>query len=390
MGLAKTLDRILREAVGENHVPGIIGVVADRNGPVYQGAFGHRARGEDAEMTLDTVVWIASMTKALTGAGVMRLVEEGELDLDAPASRWLPMLDELDVLEGFDDHGRPRLRRPKTQITTRHLLTHTAGFSYEFWNEDIKRYQETTGLPPIISCTLDSLRMPLGFDPGSRWDYSIGIDIVGRIAEEITGKKIGTYLEDVLFTPLGMSDTSFRLREDQLSRLAKMHLRDADGNLAPFDLIIEQDPEFEMGGGGLYSTAIDYLKFTRMILGGGQLDGTRILREETVDQMCSNQMGELRTVPLISAMPQMTNDCDFFPGVPMGWGLTFQVNMADCPTGRCAGSSSWAGLCNSYYWIDHTAGVTGVYVSQILPFMDRYSYPAFERFESAVYEGLKR
>jgi CubicO group peptidase (beta-lactamase class C family) len=388
VSLTNTLDEVLRDAVGDDRVPGIVAMVADRDGEIYSGAFGKRSRDSDEPMTMDTVHWIASMTKAVTAAGVMRLVEEGELDLDAPASRWLPMLADVAVLEGFDGDGKPQLRAPKSEITTRQLLTHSAGFGYEMWDGDIARYQEVTGLPGIIACANDSLKMPLLADPGTRWRYGIGIDLSGRIAEEITGKKISEHLRSEVLGPLGMTSTSFKLSEDQRGRLATMHLRDADGNLAAADLIIEQEPEFEMSGGALYSTAGDYLNFNRMLLGGGQLDGTRVLREDTVAQMCSNQMGDLRVQPLVTVMPHMTGDCDIFSGVPMGWGLSNMINMEDCPTGRRAGSCAWAGLSNSYYWIDPTSGITGVYFSQILPFMDTESYPAFERFETAVYKAL--
>jgi methyl acetate hydrolase len=388
VSLAGTLDGLLRDAVGDDRVPGIVAMVADRDGEVYSAAFGRRSQGSDEPMTTDTVMWIASLSKAVTAAGVMRLVEAGDLDLDAPAKRWCPRLDEVAVLEGFDSDGQPRLRAPKTEITTRQLLTHTSGYGYEMWDAEILRYQEVTGLPGIIACANDSLTMPLLADPGTRWRYGIGIDFAGQIAEKITGRKLGDYLRSDLFAPLGMADTTFRLSPDQLRRLAAVHMRGPDGKLVATDLVIEQEPEFEMGGGGLYSTARDYLRFARMILGGGQLDGTRVLREDTVRQMCSNQMGELRVTGLTTSMPPMTNDCEFFPGVPMGWGLSFMINLADGPTGRPAGSSAWAGLSNCYHWIDPTTGVTGLYLSQILPFMDTVSYPVYERFEAAVYAEL--
>ncbi len=269
MSLKTKADAVLRMATESGDVPGVVAVATDRNGPIYEGGFGSRVLGEPAEMTPDTVVWIASMTKALTGTAAMQLVEQGKLALDMPAGSVIPELGESVVLEEFDADGQPRTRAPKRAITLRHLLTHTAGFAYEFWNADVVRYQQVNGLPPIISCQNATLQLPLHFDPGDRWEYGINIDWVGKIVETVSGKKLGTYLSENVFGPLGMNDTAFRITPAMRQRLAKIHQRGDDGALVPTDLEIPQDPEFEMGGGGLYATAGDYLKFVRMILNHG-------------------------------------------------------------------------------------------------------------------------
>jgi methyl acetate hydrolase len=338
-------------------------------------------------MTPDTVVWIASMTKALTGTAAMQLVEQGKLALDMPASGVIPELGEAVVLEGFDADGQPRTRAPKRAITLRHLLTHTAGFAYEFWNADVARYQQVKGLPPIISCQNATLALPLHFDPGDRWEYGINIDWVGKIVEAVSGKKLGTYLSENVFGPLGMNDTAFRITPAMRQRLAKIHRRGDDGALVPADLEIPQDPEFEMGGGGLYATAGDYLKFVRMMLNHGSAGSEQVLKPDTVELMSRNAMGDCKVTMLHTVSPAVSNDAEFFPGMPKGWGLTFMINNEQAPTGRSAGSLAWAGLANTYYWIDLTRGLGGVYATQIFPFADHKALPLFFEFEKTVYQG---
>jgi methyl acetate hydrolase len=390
MSLKQNLDSLLGRAADAGDVPGVVAMVTDRERTLYEGAFGKRALGEEAPMTTDSVVWIASMTKALTGAATMQLVEQGQLDLDAPASRYAPRIGEAQVLEGFDAAGKPLLRAPKRPITLRHLLTHTAGYGYEFWSADIGRYLEATGTPGIISCTEAALSSPLLFDPGERWMYGISIDWAGRMVERVSGLKLGEYLQRNLFEPLGMNDTAFRITPSMRSRLAKIHQRNDDDSLTAGELEIEQSPENEMGGGGLYGTAGDYLRFVRMILNDGRGDdGRRVLKAETVQQMSRNAMGATRVTMLKSAAPPLTNDAEFFPGLEKSWGLTFQINEQKAPTGRPAGGLMWAGLANTFYWIDRESGVGGVYLSQILPFADKKSLPLFYEVESAVYRSLQ-
>jgi len=387
MSLKTQADAILRMATESGDVPGVVAVATDRNGTIYEGGFGSRVLGEPAEMTPDTVVWIASMTKALTGTAAMQLVEQGKLALDRPASEVVPALSEVVVLEGFDADGQPRTRAPKRAITLRHLLTHTAGFGYEFWNADVVRYQQTKGLPPIISCQNATLQLPLHFDPGDRWEYGINIDWVGKMVEAVSGKKLGSYLSEQVFGPLGMTDTAFRITPAMRQRLAKIHQRGEDGALAPIDAEIPQDPEFEMGGGGLYGTAGDYLKFVRMILNQGRAGSEQVLKPETVELMSRNAMGDCKVTMLHTVAPTLSHDAEFFPGMPKGWGLTLMINNEQAPTGRSAGSLAWAGLANTYYWIDPTRGLGGVYATQIFPFADRKVLPLFLEFEKTVYKG---
>jgi len=387
MSLKTQADALLRTAAESGDVPGVVATATDRNGTIYEGGFGLRALGESAEMTPDTVVWIASMTKALTGMAAMQLVEQGKLSLDSPVGSVIPALGEVEVLEGFDADHQPRTRKPKRALTLRHLLTHTAGFAYEFWNADVVRYQQVKGLPPVISCQNATLQLLLHFDPGDRWEYGINIDWVGKLVEAVSGRRLGTYLSENVFGPLGMTDTAFRITPSMRQRLAKIHQRGDDGTLAPTDVEIPQDPEFEMGGGGLYGTVGDYLKFVRMMLNNGRAGTEQVLKPETVDLMSRNAMGDCKVTMLHTVMPNLSLDAEFFPGMPKGWGLSFMINNEQAPTGRTAGSLGWAGLANSFYWIDQARGLGGVYATQVLPLADHKALPLYFEFEKTVYQS---
>jgi methyl acetate hydrolase len=381
-------DALLSQAVAAGDVPGVVAMATTREDTCYEGAFGVRGLDQPAPMTLDTVVWIASMTKALTGTVAMQLVKQGKLDLDSPATRWVPELGANQVLEGFDAAGKPKLRPPRRPITLRHLLTHTAGFGYENWNPELLEYQQRTGLPQLGTWKLESLKSPLLFDPGERWNYGINIDWVGRVIEAVHGKKLGDVLKEYLFDPLGMASSGYKLRPEMRARLARVHQRDTAGQLKAVDREMPQNPEFETGGGGLYSTAGDYLKFVRMILNRGKANGRQILKPETVDLMGQNHMGALPVTELKTVIPARSNNAELLPGNPKRWGLTFMINLERAVTGRSAGALSWAGLGNTYYWIDPAQGVGGVLVTQILPFADVRALPLYYAFETAVYQAM--
>ena len=261
MSLGQRADRLLQDATSRGDVPGVVAAATTATETIYEGGFGERVLGKRVVMTPDTVVWIASMTKAITAVAAMQLVEQGKLDLDRPAGAVVEHLGEVEVLEGFDDAGQPVTRPPRQAITLRHLLTHTAGYAYEMWNRDVVRYQEAKGLPQIITCQNAALDTPLLFDPGDRWEYGINLDWVGKMVEAASGQTLGQYMKAHILDPLGMHDTAFTITPAMDARLAKIHARGADDSLAPIDLVLEQNPEFEMGGGGLYSTVGDYQKF---------------------------------------------------------------------------------------------------------------------------------
>ncbi len=382
------VDQALGQAAEAGEVAGVVAAATVRGEPFYEGAFGRREIGKPAAMTIDTVFWIASMTKAITAAGAMQQVEEGKLELDAPISDILPQLRSPQVFEGFDASGKARLRPAKRAITLRHLLTHTAGFSYDIWNADLGKYMEQNGIPGIITCQDAALTTPLTFDPGERWDYGINIDWAGKAVEAVSGKRLDSYLRDRIFAPLGMVDTSFALRADQRARLAAMHARGADGTLQAIPFELPQEPEFFMGGGGLHGTARDYLRFLNMILGGGTHDGVEILKRETVREMAQNNIGDITVQTLKTAMPPYSNDANLFPGMVQKWGLSFCINTEQGPHGRSSGSLAWAGLGNTYFWADPARNVAGTIMTQTLPFADAKVLDLFGRLERGIYDAL--
>jgi methyl acetate hydrolase len=382
------IDQVLRQKSDAKEIPGVVAIAANSKEVIYQGAFGKRDLSKDDAMTPDSVFWIASMTKAITAAAAMQLVEQGKLSLDAPIGKVLPDLASQQVLEGFDAKGDPKVRPAKDPITLRHLMTHTAGFAYDMWNGDMVKYLEKTGTPGIITCMNAALKTPLMTDPGTRWEYGTNIDFVGKAIEAVSGKKLDAYLRDHVLAPLGMTDTGFKIGESQRKRLVGTHARGPDGTLAPMPFELEQNPEFHMGGGGLYGTAADYIKFTQMILNKGKGNGNQLLKPETVATMSQNQMGELNMTKMTSVQPPYTNDVDLYPDMAKKWGLSFMINTARTPEGRSPGSLAWAGLANTYFWIDPARDVAGVILMQVLPFADQKCLEAFAGFESGVYAGL--
>jgi CubicO group peptidase (beta-lactamase class C family) len=382
------IDQILRQKSEAKEIPGVVAMAATGNEVIYQGAFGKRDLSKDDPMTVDSVFWIASMTKAVTTAAGMQLVEQGKLSLDEPIGKLLPDLASPQVLEGFDAKGEPKLRAAKKPITLRHLMTHTAGFAYDMWNGDMVQYLEKTGTPGITTCQNAALKTPIMTDPGTRWEYGTNIDFVGKAVEAVSGKRLDAYLRDHMFAPLGMSDTGFKIGESQRKRLVGMHARGEDGALAAIPFELEQEPEFHMGGGGLYGTAADYIKFTQMILNKGRGNGNQLLKPETVALMGQNHIGDLTMGKMTTAIGWATNDVDLYPDIVKKWGLSFLINTAKTPEGRSAGSLAWAGLANTYFWIDPARNAAGVILMQLLPFADKNCLEAFAGFERGVYAGL--
>ncbi len=387
MSPAPLIDRELATAVSGDRIAGLVAVAANEHGVFYEAAFGRRNLALPQRMTVNSVFRIASMTKAITATAAMQMVEQGKLSLDQPAQEILPFLAETKVLDGFDNAGRPILREPRGTITLRRLLTHTAGFVYDTWNENMNRYAQLTGLPAARTGKLAALSAPLGFDPGERWEYGINIDIAGRMVEVVSGLDLETYFQQHIFAPLGMVDTSFIERPDWENRLTAVHARQLDGTLEPIALPpgAAPDREFFPGGGGLYSTGSDYMRFLRALMHEGELDGHRILQPATVALMGQNQMGPLNVQPMRSAIPRLSNDVDLFPGMVKKWGLSFLINTQPGPAGRRAGSLAWAGLNNTYYWMDPIRKVAGVLMTQILPFADPTVLETLDAFERAVY-----
>src|SRR5215203_933403 len=382
-------DRILRDvAERENGVPGVVAMATGREDNIYEGAAGKRELGKEAAMTTDTVFALFSCTKALTGVAVMQLVEEGALGLDDPAKEYAPEISDIQVLEGFDADGEPRVRPPKSDITVGQLMLHTAGFGYDFFNEDLVKYGEVRDVPSVVTASMASLRSALLFDPGERWEYGSNIDWVGKVVEGVRGKRLGELMRERIFEPLGMNDTAFVLSPEMRERRATIHQRGEDGTLTPLsDFELPQEPEQHMGGHGLYGTVGDYMKFIRMVLSDGDGAHGRVLKAETVERMAQNGLGEMKIKGLPGVLAHLTNDAEFFPGMPKSWAYTFMINDEDAPTGRPAGELGWAGLANLFYWIDRKNGIGGFWATQIFPFADPVSFTGYMDFESAVYQS---
>src|SRR6266850_372254 len=376
-----SIDAALRKAVESDAVTGVVATAATPKGVVYEGAFGKANVDAGTPMAPDTVFWLLSMTKVITATACMQLVEQGRLHLDQKAADILPQLTSPKVLEGFDADGRPRLRPAKRPITVRHLLTHTSGYTYANWSEALTRYERVTGLPDIATLRNEAFNAPLEFDPGARWEYGIGMDWVGKLIEQVTDQSLEVYFRERIFQPLGMKDSGFLISSEQKRRVATLFNRQPDGSLvaAPFEM--PQRPEFFMGGGGAFSTPQDYLKLLQALLNGGSVDRVQILAPETVATMMINQIGDLNVHEMHSAHPEYSNSFDQFPGQPHKWGFSFDINEPPGPNGRSAGSASWAGLLNCYFWLDPVKKVTGALFTQLLPFFDDRVVALYGDFE---------
>ncbi|RYJ03986.1 MAG: class A beta-lactamase-related serine hydrolase [Acetobacteraceae bacterium] len=383
------IDAVLRKAVEARDVPGVVAMAATDRGVFYEGSFGTRNLSAGPAMTPDTVFRIASMTKAVTSVAAMQLVEQGKLTLDEPVPGIDQALAAPQVLDGFDAAGKPQLRPAKRPITLKHLLTHTAGFSYEQWDANTARYVQATGIPSTSTGRIASLRMPLAFDPGDRWEYGVNIDWVGLLIEHASGQKLDAYFQEHIFAPLGMKDSGFAITPAQRARQGSVHQRQADGTLQPQPFETPFTPEFWAGGGGLYSTAADYMTFLQIFLHGGSFNGARILRPETVALMGQNQIGGIEAGILKTTEPRRSTDVDFFPGASLKWGLGTMINMQPGPQGRSAGSLTWAGLFNTHYWIDPARRVAALIMTQVLPFGDARTMAVYGAYERAVYDALK-
>jgi methyl acetate hydrolase len=391
MNFGAVADTVLDDVVTSTpHVPGVVAMVTNRHRNIYEGAAGKRRLDQAANMTTDSIFGIFSTTKAITATAILQLVEEGKLDLDEPAKRYAPDIGKLQVIEGFDDKGDPILRAPKRDITTRMLMTHTAGLSYDFINRTYNRLAEEKGQPSVITATKACLMTPLLFDPGERWDYGTNLDWCGQIVEAVTSRRLGDVFKTRIFEPLGIKDMTFELTDAMRGRLAGIHARGADGSLTPMDFELPAKPEVHMGGHGLYGTVGDYMCFIRMWLNDGAGEHGRVLKAETVRMAEKNHLGDKKVTPITGVIPSLCNDAEFFPGQSKSWALSFMINDEQAPTGRPAGALGWAGLANLFYWIDRQNGVGGFWATQILPFGDPTSFIGYMNFETAFYQNLRQ
>lgn len=380
------LDEVLAAAVDAGDVPCVVAMAADDSGLVYEGAAGPRSAGASEPVTADTHLRIASMTKMVGTVAALQQVERGNLSLDDPVEKFLPEFADLQVLEGFEGET-PRLRPPVTQATVLHLMTHTSGLAYWFFNRDIVRWEHVTGTPNVTAGSMRSFGAPLVADPGTRFEYGINTDWLGRVVEAASRQSLDDYFREHILGPLGMDVTTFLMSEEQRANSVPVHRRGEDGAWAPSDFDWSQEPDWWAAGHGLYSTPRDYLKFQRMLLGGGTLEGTQLLERSTVEAAFSNQIGELDFPPAIStADPDSTDDFNGGPGLKFGHGLL--LNMQQQPGMRAVGSGAWAGLFNTHFWVDPQSRVTGAIYTQTLPFVEPRVFQVYADFEQALYAAL--
>jgi methyl acetate hydrolase len=384
--VSSSLDRVLNDAVEAGAVPNVTAIAADRNGIIYEGAAGPRVAGGSDPVTVDTHYRIMSMTKMVATATALQQVEQGNLDLDAPVDSYRPEFADLQVLEGFDGDV-PRLRPPASRATVKQLITHTAGLGYWFWNADLARWEAVTSTPNVLSGSNVIFSAPLVADPGTKLEYGINTDWLGKVVEAASGVTLDVAVKEGITGPLGMDQTAFLMSEEQRGNAVPVHLKGADGTWAASEIELRQDPDYWAGGHGLHSTPRDYLKFQRALLGGGALDGVRILREATVDAAFTNQIGDLDfPETIITADPASTATFTAGPGHKWGYGLL--LNTDDVPGRRRAGSGAWAGLLNTHFWVDRTTGVTGAIYTQFLPFVTPEAVTMYQDFEAALYASL--
>ena len=379
---------VLNAAVDRGDLAVAMGMVGDSSGIQLVHASGHRDASAKEPVEPDAIFAIASMTKLVTTIAALQLVEDAKLDLDTPVDAYLPQLAKLSVLKGFGEDGAPIFVDSHRAPTARELVTHTSGFVYSIWNENALTL-EAKGLSAGVGSGAKMLDAPLAFQPGSNWEYGIGIDWLGVLIEKISGKRLEPYFQEHIFGPLGMTDTTFELQQGKLNRALTMMMR-VTGELVESSAMQPAATapgtlEFYGGGGGLFSTLKDYGRLLALLLNGGSFEGTTLLSKETVDSMFENHIGALEITPVDAQISMLSNNLDMGFGSPAKWGLGFLLHTQGTANGRSAGSASWAGLFNSYFWVDREKDLFGVFVTQVLPFMDRESVAALTAFERAVY-----
>lgn len=376
------VENLLSKAVEDGVVPGVVALVADRDGILLERSFGVADVSSGSQIGPDTLIRLASMTKLLTVIVAWQQLEAHGYSLDEPVGNIVPAFDDLPVLVGFDGE-LPILRAPSTRATVRHLLTHTAGLAYDLWNADLLRYETVAGIPGMASGSREAFKAPLVADPGTRFDYGNSTDWLGLVAETISGKDLGQLYRDAITGPLGMIDTVGALSPEQRRRSAPAHLR-IDGEWVVSDIDYAQSPEFVAGGHALYSTPRDFMVLQRVLLNGGKDDrGVEVIPRELISEMSRNYLGELKLRTLSTAMPDSVANLEL-DGESDGWGPGLLVS-GEHVGRRSAGSFGWLGMYNTAFWVDPARGVTASIYCQAMPFLEPSVRALLERFEETVY-----
>jgi methyl acetate hydrolase len=379
------IDGLLEQASSNGAVPGVIAFAVGPEGVLYEGAAGRLSVDGDAPVRTDTMIRIASMTKAMTSAAALQLVEQGRLDLDQTVASVIPAFGDTKVLAGFDG-DTPVLRAPARQATIRQLMNHTTGLAYWFLSPEMVRFHEVTGTPNVFSGLRASIELPLIDDPGNRWQYGVNTDWLGKVVEAVSGQTLDRYFAEHIFAPLGMTDATFAPTPEQAARMMAVHARTPDGGLAVIPVDLPPAPEWMAGGHGVACTAGDYGRFLRALLN----DGAPILSRGSVDLMLTDSLGGIALPEVIrSADPTLSNDIPSLP-VRQSWGLGLHLFLEDLEGMRRAGSGDWAGIFNTYFWVDRESGVAAGLLTQVLPFFDAQVVGLAMAVEQNLYAQLRK
>ncbi|KAF2480310.1 beta-lactamase/transpeptidase-like protein, partial [Neohortaea acidophila] len=393
---------IFQSAVDAGRIPGVAAVAYDVSGEVlFSKGYGHRVAGDvtSGPITPQTPLMLWSCTKLVTCVAALQLVEQGKLDLYAAAEKYVPGIRAVQCLRGFEEDGTPRLAKPERTITVLNLFTHTAGFGYDFFDQKLMDWRTASkkaagsseGVKPTA---MEEYSTPLLFEPGTRWQYGVGVDWLGFIIEAISGLGLAEYIERNVTGPLGLKTTGRTLTPEQDGEFFTVYAKDPQGTLVPTPMRTVDDPDVVPGGHFLYSTTEEYAAFLLTLLNHGKhpKSGVRVLQEETAKRYLFNDMlpevgcsadgvGDM----LAWTVPRVTLMGSFLPGVSKGWSLAGLVNTEAAPNGRSKNSLMWAGLGNCYLWVDPTAGKLGFVSAAVLPFMDKDVLHLADALERAVY-----
>ncbi|KAI9024568.1 beta-lactamase [Hyaloraphidium curvatum] len=383
------ITKVLEDAVASG-IPGIAAGVMKDGQLVFADAKGKRGPERPDDCTVDTVFPIFSMTKAITSIAVAQLIERGLISADQALDTIIPEFKGQKILLGWDG-DKPKLGPAPRSPTVTELMNHTSGFAYDFASPDLKKYQEVTGHPSVMTLKRAALlEQPLFWEPGTKWEYGTGIDVLGLIVEKVSGKTLGEYLKENIFEPLGMKDSSFAPNLAELHRIQSCGFRTPDGVVIPFALPVGENPEFEMGGGGLLSTVHDYLAFLQALLNGGELNGKRILKAETVEKLVHQDTlpKGIGKVADMDGSPGFSEAYEFWPGLKKGWTWGFCETKEDSPFGPKAGSLCWSGAANTYMVLDPASKVAAVVMMQFFPANHEAAITAKDAVFKAAYDVL--
>jgi len=406
---SERLERVseqIQADVESGRIPGAVGMIARDGKVVYLEAFGESDTEKKTAMREDDIFRIYSMSKPITSVALMMLYEEGKFRLNDPVGMYIPELADMQVLiEKGETTGGPAFNIPDEDedgnpiaaeevdedsyttvpanrpITVQDLLRHTAGFTYGFFgNTSVDKMYQAAGLLTMdrdLEHFVEKLgKIPLQYQPGSTWHYSVSVDVQGRLVEVLSGMTFDEYLEGKIFKPLGMSDTGFYVPEEKMDRFAQMYAPAEDGGLEPAKPMMSRNyvrkPGIFSGGGGLVSTAHDYMRFCQMMLNGGELDGVRLLSPKTVELITSDH------TTVIENNPRQNSGYGF----GLGFAVAKDVGMIGSPTS--VGEFNWGGAAGTSFWIDPVEKFIGVYMVQILP----PPYPFGGNFKIMSYQSI--